>query len=332
MQPTRAYQLLLLTLAVAPLPSCYVNGHAIRFITRQPKETMDLPDTLGEPGLRRELDQRSAFKIKHEIWTAVRWNEHLRKTRVQGTQDQESYRLAPGDRISVQVAEEAKLSTQYYIRPDGTFSFPYLAEIEAGGKTPRQVADILHEGLMAFIKDPQVTVNLEQGAQRIVGAGGAAGPDFGDILVWGELGGGGGAAATTSGISGRIVPFSGKQNLSSVLASAGGLSGRANWRNVAVFRQENDPESESGKMAVVIVSDMSQYFKRADFEQDFPLRINDIVFVPTQPEYAGTAFQHDWNLVLSYLGGITTYDAFLRRLSDTAHIIPRATPNTEGDK
>ncbi len=328
---SRPFRLFLLALAVAPLPSCYFGGHHWRFISRQPKETIDLPSTMGDPGLRRELDERSSVKMRPDIWTAVRWNAHLRESHKQGVPDQQSYRLAPGDRISVSVVDEPKLSTQYYVRPDGTFSFPWLDEVQAGGKTPRQVADILREGLLAYMKDPQVTVNLEQGTQRI-GTGNGNAPDFGDILLFGELGGGGATGVESSGVGGRLIAFSGKETLSTVIAMSGGLSGRANWRNVAVFRQEDDPESETGKKPLVIVSDMSQFFKRADFEQDIPLRINDIVFVPTQPEYVGTAFQHDWNLVLSYLGGITSYDGFIRRLSATSHIMPRATGNTEGDK
>ncbi len=315
------------------LPACYAAGHHWRFISRQPKETIDLPDTLGVPRLRQELASRSAQKMSVEVWTAVDWNESQRRMRTDGTKPvRDSYRVSPGDRIGIQVADEPTLSKDYYVRPDGAFSFPWLTEeVPAEGMTIRELEDHLRKELLVVMKDPRVTVNLEQGPQQLL-SGNLATPDFGNIMVFGEVGGGSSGGATTGGIGGRVIPFSGKETLLNVISRTGGLSARANWRNVAVFRREADPDQEGVFKTMVIVSDMSNFFKQADFEQNVQLKINDIVFVPTQPEYIGTAFQHDWDLVLGYLGGIGSYDDFIRRLSDTAHIIPRATPNTEGDE
>ena len=309
------------------LPSCYAGGNHWRFLSRQPKETVDLPDTLGVPRLRQQLAAQSSKKNVVEVWTAPDWNEWLRRDGKGGTRPvRDRYQIAPGDRLSIQVVDEPELSKDYYVRPDGTFSFPLVGELPVEGFTIQEAESALKEGLLVYLKDPQVTMNLEQGAQRI-GTGNQAAPDFGNIMVFGELG-----SATTAGIGGRVISFSGRETLLNVISMTGGLGARANWRNVAIFRREADPDVEGAFKTLVIVSDMSNFFKQADFEQNVPLKINDIVFVPTQPEYVGVAFQHDWSLVLSYLGGISSYDSFVRRMSDTGHIIPRATPNAEGDK
>lgn len=313
------------------LPSCYASGHHWRFISRQPKETIDLPDTLGVPRLRQQLAARTADRVVVEVWTAVDWNERLRREARAGSRPvRDRYRIAPGDRISVHVAEEAELSRDYYVRPDGTFSFPWVGEVGVEGLSIQEVEAHLREGLLAYMKDPQVTVNLEQGPQRI-GTGNNASPDFGNIMVFGEIGGGSASIGTGGGVGGRVLPFSGRETLLNILSMSGGLSARANWRNVAIFRREPDPEQEGAMKTLVIVSDMANFFKKADFEQNLPLKINDIVFVPTQPEYAGVAFKHDWDLVLGYLGGITSYDDFVRRLGDTSRILPRANSNDEGN-
>jgi polysaccharide export outer membrane protein len=312
------------------LPSCYWAGHHWRFLSRQPKETIDLPDTLGVPRLRQELASRSAQKMPVEVWTAVDWNESQRRMRKEGAKPaRDSYRVSPGDRIAIQVADEPGLSKSYYVRPDGAFSFPWITqEVGAEGMTVRELEDHLRQELLVVMKDPRVTVNLEQGPQQIL-SGNVVTPDFGNIMVFGEVGAGG---ISVGGISGRVLAFSGKETLLNVLSKAGGLSARANWRNVSIFRREADPDQEGAFKTLVIVSDMANFFKQADFEQNVQIKINDIVFVPTQPEYIGDAFKNDWNLVLGYLGGITSYDSFIRRLSDTGHIIPRATGNSEGDE
>ena len=317
----------LLVAVTLPLPSCYFSGHHWRWISRQPKETISLPQTLGVPRLASRLNERSSQRITNlEVWTAVDWNEKLRgEGRTGVALNRESYRVAAGDRLGIQVVDEPLLTKDYYVRPDGTFSCPWVGEIFVEGKTIREVQGDLRKGLLAYMKNPEVIVNLEQGPQRI-GVGNSSKPDFGDIMVFG-----GGGSAALGGVGGQIIPFSGKQTLFNVISSIGGLTGRANWRNVAVFRREPEVDSESGFKTLVIVSDLSNFFKRADFEQNIPLKINDIVFIPTQPEYAGTAFQHDWDLILGYLGGIGAYDEFVRRLNDSGHILPRKSPNNAGD-
>jgi polysaccharide export outer membrane protein len=56
-----------------------------------------------------------------------------------------SYALQPPDEIEIHCSKVPEIHLQHQqIRPDGKVSFEGLGEIEAAGKTPQEVADILH--------------------------------------------------------------------------------------------------------------------------------------------------------------------------------------------
>jgi len=46
------------------------------------------------------------------------------------------------------------------VRPDGKISMPLIGEVEAGGHTPNQVADIIKQKLSVYIREPNVAVIL----------------------------------------------------------------------------------------------------------------------------------------------------------------------------
>jgi polysaccharide export outer membrane protein len=76
--------------------------------------------------------------------------------------DLASYRLHPGDVITVSVWKETDLQSEVLIRPDGGFSFPLAGEVEASGKTIEEIRSILTERLKRFIPTPVVTVAVKQ--------------------------------------------------------------------------------------------------------------------------------------------------------------------------
>jgi len=60
-----------------------------------------------------------------------------------------SYTLQPPDEIEVQCSKVPEIHLQrQQIRPDGKISFESLGEIEAAGKTPKQLAEIISEKVM----------------------------------------------------------------------------------------------------------------------------------------------------------------------------------------
>ena len=69
-----------------------------------------------------------------------------------------SYRLQPGDVITVSVWKETELQSEVLVRPDGGFSFALAGDVDAVGKTVEEIRTILVERLKRYIPNPVVTV------------------------------------------------------------------------------------------------------------------------------------------------------------------------------
>jgi polysaccharide biosynthesis/export protein len=72
------------------------------------------------------------------------------------------YRLGPEDQVQFFVWKEPELSTTVVVRPDGKISLPLMGEIEAVGKTARQLQDETGRRLKQFVTDPVVSVIVTQ--------------------------------------------------------------------------------------------------------------------------------------------------------------------------
>jgi polysaccharide export outer membrane protein len=72
----------------------------------------------------------------------------------------ESYKMAVGDVVQVNVWKNAELSVSEPIRPDGKISLPLVGDVMAAGLEPQELAAEIKERLYAFVKKPNVTVIL----------------------------------------------------------------------------------------------------------------------------------------------------------------------------
>ncbi len=72
------------------------------------------------------------------------------------------YRIGIDDVIAVSVWRNAELSVTGPVRPDGKITMPIIGDIQAGGKTPEEVAATIREKLSEYIRDPQVAVSVVQ--------------------------------------------------------------------------------------------------------------------------------------------------------------------------
>jgi len=68
------------------------------------------------------------------------------------------YHIGVDDLLQVSVWNNPDLSVKVPVRPDGRITVPLIGDVEAGGKTPDQVAADVKEHLKNFIRDPQVAV------------------------------------------------------------------------------------------------------------------------------------------------------------------------------
>lgn len=74
----------------------------------------------------------------------------------------DQYYIGVDDEISVNVWKNPDLSITVPVRPDGKISVPLAGEVIAGGRTPLEVAEEVTQRLSKFIRDPQVSVILNQ--------------------------------------------------------------------------------------------------------------------------------------------------------------------------
>jgi polysaccharide export outer membrane protein len=108
-----------------------------------------------------------------------------------GVATAQEYRLRPGDVIDVFVLEDPTLNRQALVRPDGRISVPLIGAVQAGGRTPEQVAAAISRSLARdFVQPPSVTVSLVQLAPGLDPEEEAAalGRGAGTIYVLGEVG------------------------------------------------------------------------------------------------------------------------------------------------
>jgi len=72
------------------------------------------------------------------------------------------YKLGPEDQIRVSVWENAQLTLDLVVRPDGKISMPLIQDVTAEGQTAAELATQIQQKLTAFIKEPQVSVIVLQ--------------------------------------------------------------------------------------------------------------------------------------------------------------------------
>lgn len=75
--------------------------------------------------------------------------------------DPKTYKVGAEDVLAVRVWREPELSGPKVVRPDGKISVPMVGEIQAQGLTPEQVQEAIAKRLGEFLKDPQVSVELQ---------------------------------------------------------------------------------------------------------------------------------------------------------------------------
>lgn len=74
-----------------------------------------------------------------------------------------AYVIAPGDELEVFVWDSPQLvSTQVRVRPDGKITIPLAEDVQASGKTPNEVARAVETQLARYIKNPVVSVKVNQ--------------------------------------------------------------------------------------------------------------------------------------------------------------------------
>lgn len=126
--------------------------------------------------------------------------------------DFSSYRIGPMDEIAVTVFDAPELAREGAVDAAGNFSMPLVGSVQAGGKTPQELADAIGASLRGrYIKNPQVAVNIKAAKSRTITVDGAVQQP-------------------------GVYPVAGRITLQQAVATARGASEAADIDKVIVFR------------------------------------------------------------------------------------------------
>ncbi len=188
----------------------------------------------------------------------------------------DDYVIGEGDVLGISVWDEPKLSVSTTVRPDGKITIPGLGDVAASGLTPGQLQKMLEGKMQALVRNPIVTVSVEQiSNSKVFFFGGGLDLGAQDLM--------------------RQV------SLLQMLSTATSLQG-ADLRAAYVLRN-----------GVKVKEDFYSLIVEGDASEDIPLKNGDIVFVPPMREpnvYVVGAVEEP--TFIPYRDGLTVMEAILQ--------------------
>ena len=163
-----------------------------------------------------------------------------------------NYLIGPGDELQIFVWKNPDLSVTLPVRPDGRISTPLVADMQAQGKTPTDLATNLRAALSKYVQDPVVTVLV-----KTVAAPGSAA----SIRVIG-------AAATP-----KSVPYRAGLTVLDVLIEVGGLNTYAAGNDAQIIRTQDG-------VSRGIPVHLADLMKSGDLKANVQLMPGDVVRIP----------------------------------------------------
>lgn len=125
---------------------------------------------------------------------------------------QRSILVGPLDRVAIDVYGTPELTRTVQVDASGRIALPLVGSVEAAGKSPAELADYITAQLRGrYVRNPQVTVSIEQGNQVVTVDGQVEKPG--------------------------LYPIVGRMTLVRAVASAEGITEFANQNYVIIFRQ-----------------------------------------------------------------------------------------------
>lgn len=166
----------------------------------------------------------------------------------------DEYVIGPLDKLSVFVWRNPELSAKVQVRPDGRITTPLIADMPAVGKTTAQLADDVKQQLSHYIREPIVTVTLEDSvgvlSQQVRVIGATAKP--------------------------ASIPFRANMTLLDAMIAVGGLSEFAAGDRARLVRFDK----ASGKQAEYALR-IGRLLKQGDTSANVRLQPGDVIIIPT---------------------------------------------------
>jgi polysaccharide export outer membrane protein len=154
--------------------------------------------------------------VGNETLTVVSASELPAPARSDLAAEVRPFLIGPHDRIGVDVFGAPELSKTIQADASGRISYPLVGEIEAAGRTPDELAQLIEDRLRGrYVRNPDVTVNLIETFSQ-------------NVTVDGQV--------TRPG----PYPVRGRMTLMRAVAVAGGTTEFARQSHVVVFRRADN--------------------------------------------------------------------------------------------
>ncbi len=164
----------------------------------------------------------------------------------------EAYRIGVDDVVRVAVWQNPDLNVTVPVRPDGRISVPLVGDVVAGGRTPEEVAAEIKTALEKFVRNPQVTVIIDQLRSH-------------EYLARVRVTG-----AVRTPIS---VPYRQGMTVLDAVLAAGGTNEFAAADRTELYRKEGD---STRAFAVRL----DRILQKGELETNYPVQPGDVITVP----------------------------------------------------
>ncbi|WDE05023.1 polysaccharide biosynthesis/export family protein [Thalassomonas viridans] len=161
------------------------------------------------------------------------------------------YLIGAGDVLNIFVWRNPEVSGTFVVRPDGMITTSLVEDIQVSGKTPTQLARSIEEILATYLRDPVVTVTVNE----------FTGPITEQIRVIGE-------AAQP-----QAVNYKQNMTLLDVMILVGGLTEFADGNDATLVRIENGKQMEYQ----VLIEDL---LKNGEISANVDVLPGDIIVIP----------------------------------------------------
>lgn len=162
-----------------------------------------------------------------------------------------SYKIGPGDQLSVFVWQNKELTTEVPVRPDGKISLPLINDMQAAGKTPTQLSADIQDQLKKYVNNPLVTVIVHS----------FVGSYSQQVRVVGE------AAKPQS------IPYRQNMSVLDAMIAVGGLTSLAAGDRATLVRTIDGQQKTYGLR-------LDDLIKDGDMSANVPLAPGDVIIIP----------------------------------------------------
>lgn len=161
------------------------------------------------------------------------------------------YLIGSGDVLNIFVWRNPEVSGSFVVRPDGMITTSLVEDIQVTGKTPTELARSIEEILATYLRDPIVTVTVEN----------FVGPFSEQIRVIGEAS------------EPRAINYTQHMTLLDVMIQVGGLTEFAAGNDAVLIRIE---EGQQKQYQVMI----NQLLKEGEISANVDMLPGDIIIIP----------------------------------------------------